>query len=93
MIAQANGKQKRRKISLACEPCRERKSRCDGVKPICSTCRRRSLGLERCVYKLENARTASTDEYVCSSCCGGMPSHVGANSLQLTSTQIHQSFA
>jgi hypothetical protein len=57
-------RQRRRKISLACEPCRERKSRCDGGKPICSTCQRRSLGLERCVYKLENARTASTDEYV-----------------------------
>ncbi|KAK5998854.1 Asg1-like protein [Cladobotryum mycophilum] len=55
---------RRRKISLACEPCRERKSRCDGVKPICSTCQRRSLGLERCVYKLDNARTASTDEYI-----------------------------
>ncbi|KAK2599993.1 hypothetical protein QQS21_005295 [Conoideocrella luteorostrata] len=64
MIPPGKERQRRRKISLACEPCRERKSRCDGVKPICSTCQRRLLGLERCVYKLENARTASTDEYI-----------------------------
>ncbi|EXV03754.1 Zn(2)-Cys(6) zinc finger domain protein [Metarhizium robertsii] len=64
MVPQGKERQRRRKISLACEPCRERKSRCDGGKPICSMCRRRALGLERCVYKLENARTASTDEYI-----------------------------
>ncbi|KAK3306082.1 fungal-specific transcription factor domain-containing protein [Chaetomium strumarium] len=55
---------RRRKIALACEPCRERKSRCDGAKPICSTCQRRSLPLHYCVYTLENARTASNDEYI-----------------------------
>ncbi|KAK3391371.1 fungal-specific transcription factor domain-containing protein [Sordaria brevicollis] len=57
-------KLRRRKIPLACEPCRERKSRCDGGKPICSTCERRSLPLEQCIYTIENARTASNDEYV-----------------------------
>ncbi|KAK4235885.1 fungal-specific transcription factor domain-containing protein [Achaetomium macrosporum] len=55
---------RRRKIPLACEPCRERKSRCDGGKPICSTCQRRSLPLHYCVYTLENARTASNEEYI-----------------------------
>lgn len=55
---------RRRKIPLACEPCRERKSRCDGAKPICSTCQRRSLPLHHCVYTLENARTASNDTLV-----------------------------
>ncbi|KAH7628209.1 fungal-specific transcription factor domain-containing protein [Sordaria sp. MPI-SDFR-AT-0083] len=55
---------RRRKIPLACEPCRERKSRCDGGKPICSTCQRRSLPLEQCIYTIENARTASNDEYI-----------------------------
>ncbi|KAK4195296.1 fungal-specific transcription factor domain-containing protein, partial [Triangularia verruculosa] len=57
-------RQKRRKISLACEPCRERKSRCDGAKPICSTCRRRSLPLHQCIYTVENARTASNEAYI-----------------------------
>lgn len=57
-------RKRRRKIPLACEPCRERKSRCDGAKPICSGCHRRSLKLEDCVYTLDNARTASKDEWV-----------------------------
>ncbi|KAK1987949.1 fungal-specific transcription factor domain-containing protein [Colletotrichum cereale] len=56
-------RQRRRKIALACEPCRERKARCDGGKPICSTCQRRSLDLEQCVYKAGNARTACSDDY------------------------------
>ncbi|KAL1843954.1 hypothetical protein VTJ49DRAFT_6358 [Mycothermus thermophilus] len=55
---------RRRKIPLACEPCRERKSRCDGAKPICSTCQRRALPLHHCVYILENARTASNEAYI-----------------------------
>ncbi|KAM5356963.1 hypothetical protein ACJ41O_003609 [Fusarium nematophilum] len=56
-------RQRRRKVTLACEPCRERKARCDGVKPLCSTCRRRSLTIEHCVYKVGNARTACSDDY------------------------------
>ncbi|KAK4176854.1 fungal-specific transcription factor domain-containing protein [Triangularia setosa] len=59
-----NERQKRRKISLACEPCRERKSRCDGAKPICSTCQRRSLPLHQCIYTVDNARTASNEAYI-----------------------------
>ncbi|KAK4121993.1 hypothetical protein N657DRAFT_665233 [Parathielavia appendiculata] len=55
---------RRRKIPLACEPCRERKSRCDGAKPICSTCKRRSLPLRHCIYTIENARTASNEAYI-----------------------------
>ena len=55
------GPRRRSKIPLACEPCRERKSRCDGAKPICSTCQRRSLPLHHCIYTLENARTASNE--------------------------------
>ncbi|KAK2757316.1 hypothetical protein FQN54_004830 [Arachnomyces sp. PD_36] len=57
-------KLQRRKIALACEPCRERKSRCDGKKPICGSCNRRSFTLEQCVYKADNARSASNDAYI-----------------------------
>ncbi|KAK2009929.1 fungal-specific transcription factor domain-containing protein [Colletotrichum eremochloae] len=63
MPTELQGRQRRRKIALACEPCRERKARCDGRKPICSTCQRRSLDLEQCVYKAGNARTACSDDY------------------------------
>ncbi|KAK6819309.1 hypothetical protein RU639_008038 [Aspergillus parasiticus] len=39
---------KRRRIGLACNACRVRKSRCDGQRPSCSSCT--SLGLE-CLYE------------------------------------------
>ncbi|KAN0112207.1 Fungal specific transcription factor domain containing protein [Hyaloscypha variabilis] len=38
---------KRRKVSLACATCRERKIRCSGEKPVCASCHRRS---EECSY-------------------------------------------
>ncbi|KAJ9645506.1 hypothetical protein H2204_001086 [Knufia peltigerae] len=34
-------RQTRRKIALACTPCRERKSRCNGERPACLPCRKR----------------------------------------------------
>jgi hypothetical protein len=37
-----------RRISRACNPCRERKIKCDGSKPICSQCR--GLGVASCFY-------------------------------------------
>ncbi|KAJ5964721.1 uncharacterized protein N7479_004597 [Penicillium vulpinum] len=55
---------RRRKIALACESCRDKKVRCDGIKPICGPCARRSYAVDQCVYKLENARSASNDEYL-----------------------------
>ncbi|KAL1963631.1 hypothetical protein VTN77DRAFT_7952 [Rasamsonia byssochlamydoides] len=33
----------RQRVSHACEPCRRRKSKCDGVQPICSRCRDHEL--------------------------------------------------
>ncbi|PLB40808.1 uncharacterized protein BDW47DRAFT_134602 [Aspergillus candidus] len=40
----------RRNRSLAsCEPCRERKTRCDHGKPVCASCQRRGLS-SRCYY-------------------------------------------
>ncbi|CAI7634969.1 unnamed protein product [Penicillium bialowiezense] len=55
---------RRRKIALACESCRDKKVRCDGEKPICGPCVRRSYTVEQCVYKIDNARSASNDEYL-----------------------------
>ncbi|KAI0114070.1 fungal-specific transcription factor domain-containing protein [Nemania sp. FL0031] len=60
----AQERQRRRKIPLACEPCRERKVRCDGAKPVCSACQRRGFSLENCLYTIENARTANRDSYI-----------------------------
>jgi hypothetical protein len=41
---------KRRKIQLACGNCRDRKTRCDGGRPVCSACERRDVGAD-CVYE------------------------------------------
>lgn len=38
---------KRRIVPLACEPCRKRKTRCDGIQPECKPCHERQV---RCVY-------------------------------------------
>ncbi|KAM0081913.1 hypothetical protein ACKRZS_005938 [Fusarium odoratissimum] len=62
-MPEQQSRQRRRKVTLACDPCRERKSRCDGIKPICSTCQRRALGIEQCVYRAGNARTECSDDY------------------------------
>lgn len=62
-VNQKSKEPRRRKIPLACEPCRERKSRCDGEKPICAACARRRLPIHRCVYTAENARSASSNEF------------------------------
>ncbi|KAE8341547.1 hypothetical protein BDV24DRAFT_132168 [Aspergillus arachidicola] len=55
---------RRRKSSLCCEPCRERKSRCDGRKPICGPCTQRSHATDRCVYRRNIVRLLDTDEYL-----------------------------
>ncbi|KAJ5591655.1 uncharacterized protein N7459_002024 [Penicillium hispanicum] len=55
---------RRRKVALACESCREKKVRCDGEKPICGPCARRSYSIDRCVYTIDNARSASNDAYI-----------------------------
>lgn len=41
---------KRRKIPLACNACRDRKSRCDGRRPACSTCEKKGTS-DKCAYE------------------------------------------
>ncbi|KAL4746049.1 hypothetical protein BDW72DRAFT_207673 [Aspergillus terricola var. indicus] len=40
---------RRNRALASCEPCRERKSRCDHGKPVCASCQRRGLH-SRCYY-------------------------------------------
>ncbi|QYT01574.1 Zn(2)-C6 fungal-type domain-containing protein [Trichoderma simmonsii] len=56
---------RRRRVALACDSCRERKVRCDGAKPICGTCRARKRQ-SLCVYQLlgDNGKAGSEREYV-----------------------------
>jgi hypothetical protein len=37
--AESEGRQKRQRVSLACDPCRTAREKCDGGRPECGTCR------------------------------------------------------
>lgn len=43
------GGRKRRRIAIACNECRDRKRKCDGVKPICGSCIKRSSA--QCIWE------------------------------------------
>ncbi|KAE8349438.1 fungal-specific transcription factor domain-containing protein [Aspergillus coremiiformis] len=62
-VQKSNGA-RRRKASLCCDPCRERKSRCDGQKPVCGSCTQRSNSADRCVYRRSSCRLMENDEYL-----------------------------
>ncbi|KAI3572677.1 fungal-specific transcription factor domain-containing protein [Fusarium oxysporum f. sp. albedinis] len=48
---------KRQKIGLACEECRSRKVRCDGLRPECSACKRRE---KVCIYLTESSKLSGS---------------------------------
>ncbi|KAM6477517.1 aldehyde dehydrogenase family-domain-containing protein [Trichoderma sp. SZMC 28011] len=56
------GIRKRRRTPLACDECRDRKRKCDGVKPVCGACRRRSI--TTCVWNEERVSKMWTNSYV-----------------------------
>jgi hypothetical protein len=47
---------KRRKLQIACTQCRDRKTRCDGARPVCSTCDRRGKAAA-CAYEQDELPT------------------------------------
>lgn len=47
---------KRRKTLLACNQCRDRKTRCSGDRPLCRSCQERHL---QCQYEQASIRTSS----------------------------------
>ncbi|KAH6994962.1 fungal-specific transcription factor domain-containing protein [Ilyonectria destructans] len=54
---------KRRRTAVACEECREKKRKCDGVKPTCGTCTSRLS--RRCIWREErNSKGWYRDSYV-----------------------------
>ncbi|KAE8388695.1 hypothetical protein BDV23DRAFT_195028 [Aspergillus alliaceus] len=57
---------KRRKVAVACDECRARKIRCDGVQPVCGPCRKKAdLGV-RCVYTEEHEKKRAVQDYIAS---------------------------
>ncbi|KAM6520359.1 hypothetical protein FSOLCH5_005151 [Fusarium solani] len=54
---------KRRRTALACEECRDRKRKCDGVKPVCGACKTRPA--PRCIWNQErNSKGWWSNSYV-----------------------------
>lgn len=48
---------KRRKTALACQYCRDRKIKCDGVRPICGACRKRQRTEDECIWRHVDGRS------------------------------------
>ncbi|KAJ5614870.1 hypothetical protein N7528_008524 [Penicillium herquei] len=53
---------KRRKIAVACDDCRMKKVRCDGVQPVCGPCSKRPR--PTCVYTGELEKKRATQSYI-----------------------------
>ncbi|KAF4152208.1 hypothetical protein CNMCM6936_006361 [Aspergillus lentulus] len=53
---------KRRKVAVACDECRARKVRCDGIQPVCGPCMKRSDA--RCVYTGEPEKRRAVRNYI-----------------------------
>ncbi|KAH8911231.1 hypothetical protein BR93DRAFT_989904 [Coniochaeta sp. PMI_546] len=52
---------KRHRVAVACDECRRRKIRCDGVQPLCSFCRQQDLC---CAYHKGPQRVQVTQDYL-----------------------------
>lgn len=50
---------KRQKVGVACDPCRTRKIKCDGVTPICQPCQKRAATDIRCTWLTGSARSSN----------------------------------
>lgn len=60
---------KRQRISLACDRCRNRKIKCNGVKPTCGTCERLlqhqpAEELTRCIYQADRLKSGNGKKLV-----------------------------
>ncbi|CAG7920223.1 unnamed protein product [Penicillium olsonii] len=55
---------KRRKISVACDDCRARKVRCDGVQPVCGPCSKRTDHGAQCNYTGELEKRKANQIYI-----------------------------
>ena len=58
-----NQGRRRQKISLACDDCRAKKIRCDGLRPQCSACRRKGSPHPCRYYQTETSRGAGSRRF------------------------------
>ncbi|KAL2820921.1 fungal-specific transcription factor domain-containing protein [Aspergillus cavernicola] len=57
---------KRRKIAVACDECRARKVRCDGIQPVCGPCSKRADSGVQCRYTGEPEKKRAVRNYISS---------------------------
>ncbi|KAL4746492.1 hypothetical protein BDW72DRAFT_210376 [Aspergillus terricola var. indicus] len=62
----ASRRPKRRKIAVACDECRTRKVRCDGVQPVCGPCAKRADRGAQCKYTGEPEKKRAAQDYIAS---------------------------
>lgn len=55
---------KRQKVSIACQECRTHKTKCDGVRPICGSCRKKKPEETSCSYNPERGKRGIKNQYV-----------------------------
>src|SRR5579859_6161391 len=54
-------RQKRPRVSVACDECRLRRSKCDGSRPACGSCESNRV---QCMYEVPKPKANVTKEYV-----------------------------
>ncbi|KAL4814443.1 fungal-specific transcription factor domain-containing protein [Aspergillus spinulosporus] len=62
----ASRRPKRRKIAVACDECRARKVRCDGIQPVCGPCAKRADKGAQCKYTSEPEKKRAAQDYIAS---------------------------
>lgn len=68
-VKQQERRQKRQRVSLACDICRKKKVKCDGTKPTCKNCTENYLS---CTYTQPERKPKVRKEYVFCISCGIM---------------------
>ena len=52
---------KRQKVNVACDPCRNRKIKCDGIQPVCEPCKKKTASAAACTWKSGYGRSSAPD--------------------------------
>ncbi|CUM62469.1 uncharacterized protein PRCAT00000019001 [Priceomyces carsonii] len=61
MLDEMEPESKRRRVRQACNPCRNKRAKCDGVKPVCSTCRETG---STCTYSITSKKRGLKTGYL-----------------------------
>ncbi|KAH7410874.1 putative fungal-specific transcription factor [Cadophora sp. MPI-SDFR-AT-0126] len=57
-------RRKRLKIGIACQACRAKKTKCDGMRPACSNCQKKDQGRQLCIYSSGASDVVSSSSQV-----------------------------